>query len=182
MSFINLRIQQLKNKKKDLKKHRKEINSTYNDPTECNREVIDIDDKINQEKLKELETQKLERQKKLQAKRDGVIQETREVIIETFKILRRIGIIRNTNEMSYMMGKQNKSYFRLYENNYISKIRYSTLEELKDSLFSVKTGLKEILDDNEIPLDWLSNKLQDIIEKISRVQFKIMELDYKGII
>ena len=118
MNICNLKIQSLKQKKNKIKDQRGVINKTFNDPTETDRELIDIDNEISKERINILNQQQRERQQKQEQERQAVMNEVKEVIIECFKVMRRIGIIKHTSEFGLALGKST-SYFRLYEMGFL---------------------------------------------------------------
>lgn len=171
----------LKKKKQQIKSNRKEINTTFNDPTETDRQIIDIDNQISKEKLGQLDQQKRDREKKLNIQKQQLMNECKEVVVEIYKICKRIGVIRNSREMSLMMGKGD-SYYRLYEGNFINQIRYSTLNELKDNLYSLKMGINAIMEsDNSLPpKEWILDKVNSLMSRVNELQYKLMKLEFES--
>ena len=180
MNICNLKIQNLKKKKNEIKSKRKEINTTFNDPTETDRELIDLDNEISKERINILNQQQRERQQKREQEQQVVMNEVKEVIIECFKVLRRIGIIKHTSEFGLVLGKS-PCYFRLYENDYINKIKVSSLESLRENMFSLKTGLNEwVQSDSTLPpKDWILGKINDLIDRLDKLQYKVFSVQSK---
>ena len=180
MNLINLHIQSLKNKKNEIKAKRKEINTTFNDPTQTDRELIKVDNEISKEKLQQLDDERKERQKKKQAQQQQLVIETKETIRSIYKLLSRLGLCKNSKEMSIMMG-QGDSYFRLYKGNYINNLKYSNLEEVKQNLWTLKTGLNILLEsDNTLPpRDWIEDKITFLMNKLENLQYRIIETQFK---
>lgn len=181
MNFLNQKIQLLKNKKKQIKSQRKEINTTFNDPTQTDREVIKIDNEIAKEKINQLDQEKKDRLAKQQARKEQLITETKDTMRSIYKLLARLGLCNKTS-FGYIMGKSD-SYFRLYTGDYIHNIKYATLEEVKQNLYSLKTGLNILLesDDTLPPRDWIDNKISELMNKLEYLQYAIMEFEFKGV-
>ena len=181
MNYLNQKIQSLKNKKNDIKSHRKEINTTFNDPTATDQELIKVDNEISKEKLNQIEKEKRERLQKQQAKKEQLITETRDTMNSIYKLLARLGLCNKTS-FGYVMGKGD-SYFRLYTGNHIHNIKYATLEEVKQNLFSLKTGLNILLETDESlpPKEWIENKLNILMNKLDYLQYSLMEFEFKGV-
>lgn len=181
MNLMNLHIQSLKNKKNEIKSKRKEINTTFNDPTETDRELIKIDNDIAKEKIKQLDDERRERQKKKELEQQQLVIETKDTIRSVYRLLSRLGLCKNSRQMGLMMG-QGDSYFRLYTGNYINNLKYSNLEEVKQNLWTLKTGLNIILEsDNSLPpRDWIENKITFLMNKLENLQYRIIETQFKG--
>lgn len=181
MNLINLKIQSLKNKKNEIKSKRKEINTTFNDPTQTDRELIKVDNEISKEKLQQLDNDRKERQKKKEAQQQQLVMETKETIRSIYKLLARLGICKNSSQMGLIMG-QGKSYFRLYTGDFVNRLKYSNLEEVKQNLWSLKTGLNILLENDETlpPRDWIEDKITLLMNKLDNLQYRILELDLRG--
>lgn len=173
--MTNSIIQSLTKQKKALIGKEKQINQSFNDPTETDREREELNKKISQEKINELNRRKMEREKE----RQNIVVETRHLIKTTFNQLLKMGIVRNKVDFSRQVLHKSPCFFYLIESDESRSVSYDTLSSLRDTLVLIKDEIKTLLKDEDIIYtDWVRRKLEDLIYSCDKLCEKVVRSIY----
>ena len=168
MSFITDKINKLKNQKK-LEKHNNELDKLNHKSQEQY-----IDQQLDKAKQEDTLLKKQDKQNE----KVELIKESRDIILRTYGILRRIGIIKGKEEMSRLFDRH-KSYFLVLESCKNRGVGFESIKNLKDSIEQIKCNLDLLLDEKDSNYTlWVRQKLQQLQEELEKLELKILKVYY----
>ena len=168
MSFITDKINKLKNQKK-LEKHNNELDKLNHKSQEQY-----IDQQLDKAKQEDTLLKKQDKQNE----KVELIKESRDIILRTYGILRRIGIIKGKEEMGRLFDRH-KSYFLVLESCKNRGVGFESIKNLKDSIEQIKCNLDLLLDEKDSNYTlWVRQKLQQLQEELEKLELKILKVYY----